>query len=220
MIYRAENKSNYSRISNAVLRDNTLSDGALRLLVYMLSMSDEWSFSAKALAQVFDVNECTIVARLTELKKHGYAKTRRLKDEQGRFSACVWDVYEVPDTTPQTEKTTRGKNHTWKKPHVERTTRGKTQPLRTINNKEQSNIKEQSREKKARAYKCPLGPFENVLLTNEEQKDLTDRLGFDTVCGYIDRLSHYLHEHPEKNYPNHKATIEAWINQDERRAAN
>lgn len=219
MIYRSKHKGDYTRINNAVLRDSSISDGARSLLVYMLSMSDGWNFSARALAQIFNVNECTVLARLNELKKRGYAKTRRLTDEHGRFTACVWDVYEEPDTTthikPLVEKTTRGKNHTWCEPHVVPTTRGKTHDIRTINIKEQSRYKEQSMEKKAPAKKCRLGPFENVLLTNEEQKDLTDRLGFDEVVLYIDRLSNYLHEHPEKKYKSHKATIERWIRQDE-----
>jgi len=219
MIFRSKHKGDYTRINNAVLRDSSISDGARSLLVYMLSMSDEWSFSVKTLASYFDLSVSAIVSRIGELKKAGYIKTRQLTDKQGRFTGKVWDIYEEPQTEfanlPHTEKTEHGKNRIPKKPYTEKTVCRKTNIIRTINIKEQSNVKEQSRGKKAPAKKCPLGPFENVLLTNEEQKDLTDRLGFDEVVLYIDRLSNYLHEHPEKKYKSHKATIERWIRQDE-----
>lgn len=224
MIYRSEHKGDYSRMDNAALRDTTLSDGARSLLFFMLSMSDDWNFSAKAIARAFDVNECTIVARLTELKMHGYADTRRLKDEKGRFSACVWDVYEVPKThngkKPHVEKTTYGKNHTRKSPHVEVSTRGKIQNLRTINiYKNNQDIKNNQGCKKDTAEKCQLGRYENVFLTNAEQEELCNRYSLETLVEYIDRLSGYIHDHPGKKYKNHKATIEKWINEDEGREA-
>ena len=62
-----------------------------------------------------------------------------------------------------------------------------------------------------------LGIYQNVFLTDEEQKELIDRLGYDSVVVYIDRLSTYMKENPGKKYKNHKATIEKWIKEDEGR---
>lgn len=211
MIFRSKHKGDYTRINNSILRDTTLSDGARSLLVYMLSMSDEWTFSVRSLAAQFNVTKNTIDARILELKERGYIRTRKEKGKNGRFFSCTWEIYEEP-----CPKITVSQNFgVPKKPCPENLGSQKIGTIRTINIKEQSRYKEQSMEKKAPAKKCPLGPFENVLLTNEEQKDLTDRLGFDEVVLYIDRLSNYLHEHPEKKYKSHKATIERWIRQDE-----
>jgi len=205
MIFRSKHKGDYTRINNSILRDTTLSDGARSLLVYMLSMSDEWTFSVRSLAAQFNVTKNTIDARILELKERGYIRTMKEKGKNGRFFSCTWEIYEEPRP-----KITVSQNFgVPKKPCPEKLVSQKIGTIRTIN------IKEQSRGKKAPAKKCPLGPFENVLLTNEEQKDLTDRLGFDEVVLYIDRLSNYLHEHPEKKYKSHKATIERWIRQDE-----
>ena len=37
MIHRAEHKDNFTTIANATIRDTNLSDGAIRLLFFMLS---------------------------------------------------------------------------------------------------------------------------------------------------------------------------------------
>ena len=211
MIFRSKHKGDYTRINNSILRDTTLSDGARSLLVYMLSMSDEWTFSVRSLAAQFNVTKNTIDARILELKERGYIETRKEKGKNGRFYSCTWEIYEEP----RPKITVSQKNGVPKIPCPKNLVSQKIGTIRTINIKEQSRYKEQSMEKKAPAKKCRLGPFENVLLTNEEQKDLTDRLGFDEVVLYIDRLSNYLHEHPEKKYKSHKATIERWMRQDE-----
>ena len=75
MIHRAEHDGDFSQIDNALLRDTTLSDGARSLLFFMLSMSDEWTFSVKVLANQFGVDTTTIQTRLAELKRRGYLQT-------------------------------------------------------------------------------------------------------------------------------------------------
>jgi hypothetical protein len=144
MIHRAEHKYNFTTIANATIRDTNLSDGAIRLLFFMLSCSDDYQFSTKGLAHVFDVSESTIVDRVVELKSKGYIQTTNRKNEKGRFTACSWDVFE----TPHTEKTAYGKNRTREKPHTEKTALGNSDPIRNNNIKELSNIKEISKEKK------------------------------------------------------------------------
>ena len=218
MIYRSEHKSGYTRISNAILRDTTLSEGARSLLVFMLSMSDKWDFSVKGLALMTGTAERRVMQLVTELKKAGYISQRRTQNEKGQFTACLWDVWETPQPIVQ-------KNHSVDKPQCGETTVrskpqcGKTTPIRTIKYKEQSNIKERTMGKKDTAEKCQLGRYENVFLTNAEQEELCNRYSLETLVEYIDRLSGYIHDHPGKKYKNHKATIEKWINEDEGREA-
>lgn len=161
MIHRAEHSSDFSQIDNALLRDTTLSDGARSLLFFMLSMSDEWTFSIKVLANQFAVETTTIQARISELKSRGYIQTLRLRGEDGRFSSCTWDIYEKP----QGEFSTCGENHTRNLPHVENTTRGsnhvgKNTSLKNINIKEHQDIKNiKEKEEKAPPFAKLLEPL-------------------------------------------------------------
>lgn len=209
MIHRAEHKDNFTTIANATIRDTNLSDGAIRLLYFMLSCSDDYQFSTKGLAHVFDVSESTIVDRVVELKSKGYIQTTNRKNEKGRFTACSWDVFE----TPHTEISAYGKNRTRKKPHTEKTALGNSDPIRNNNIKEISNIKKYQYKESA------IGIFQNVRLSNSEQEELINRYGIQEVGIYIDRLSTYMNENPEKHYKNHKSTIEKWIIQDKERKA-
>ena len=210
MIHRIEHNENFTVIANETVRNTDLSDGAIRLLFFMLSCSDDYQFSTKGRAHVFDVSESTIVDRVVELKSKGYIQTTNRKNEKGRFTACSWDVFE----TPHTEISAYGKNRTRKKPHTEKTALGNSTPIRNNNSKEITNIKKDQCIKES-----AIGIFQNVRLTNSEQEELINRYGIQEVGIYIDRLSTYMNENPEKHYKNHKATIEKWIIQDKERKA-
>ena len=106
MIHRSSHKDCFTVIDNAVLRDARLSDGAARLLMYMLSMSDDWQFSTRSLAKAFKVSNSTIVERITELKAAGYVVTNNQTDKKGRFTSCTWEIFEKPCS----EITAYGKN--------------------------------------------------------------------------------------------------------------
>lgn len=214
MIHRAEHKDNFTTIANATIRDTNLSDGAKVILLFMLSCSDDWDFSIKGLAKVFGLAERTVMRRITELKKAGYIKQKRIQNQNGIITGCDWDIFEVPsihsDTKPQC-----GSNHSvdettvWSKPQC-----GNLSPIRNNNSKEITNIKKEQCIKES-----AIGIFQNVRLTNSEQEELINRYGIQEVGIYIDRLSTYMNENPEKHYKNHKSTIEKWIIQDKERKA-
>lgn len=223
MIHRTEHNGDYTRIDNAVLRDKSISEGARSLLVYMLSMSDDWSFSINSLTSYFGLSKTTIVARIGELKRAGYLRTTQLKDHRGKFTTKTWDVFENPNAVvqklPCTEKTEHGKSGTRKNGNTVKMGIPKSEPIRTINIKNNQSNKNNQGCKKDTAEKCQLGRYENVFLTNAEQEELCNRYSLETLVEYIDRLSGYIHDHPGKKYKNHKATIEKWINEDEGREA-
>lgn len=212
MIHRIEHKDNFTVISNDTIRNPELPDGAFRLLSFMLSCADDWDFSVKGLAYVLNISESVVKYRLKELKKFGYVRTRKVQNEKGYFGEYVWDVYEEPyirsTKNPTSEKTDGRKNPTSDKSEV-----GKIDPIRNNNDKEITNIKERTKGRKAHA----LGIFQNVFLSDSEQESLCKKFGFDSVGEYIDRLSEYLNEHPNKHYQNHKSTIEKWIVEDKER---
>ena len=148
MIHRIEHEDDYTVIANETIRNPVLSDSAKVLLLFMLSCSDDWNFSIKGLAHVFGVAERTIMIRITELKKAGYVKQRRIQNSKGVFEGCVWDVYETPSIHSAT-KPQCGTNHSveqttvWSNPQC-----GEIAPIRNTNIKEISNIKEIPKEKK------------------------------------------------------------------------
>lgn len=214
MIHRAEHNNNFLVVSSDILRDTRLSWDARGFMIYLLTFNDDWSFNIRGLASLTGASKGTILRIVRELKDAGYITQTKRQDKSGRFESCEWEIYEAP-LEPCPKNTAHGENRTRQKPNTVKTEygnlgRNKYQSITNINLKQISNGK-----KEDTAHKCQLGPFGNVLLTNEEQKDLTDRLGFDEVVTYIDRLSNYLHDHPEKKYKSHKATIERWIREDE-----
>jgi len=219
MIHRAEHSEDFTRLQNELIRDSRLSDRAFRILVFMFSCSDDFVFSVKGLAHLLEMPERTVSKAITELKKLGYIEQKRQVGERGRFLPNVWDVYEIPFTAlhnhrtavaPQHGDTATRSDRTADSPHC-----GKSAHIRTINNKELSNIKNYQREEE---NKTPLGEFQNVFLTLEEISKLKLQLGDEGLNKYIEDLGDYLKEHPRKKYASHYRTILKWAERDKARA--
>jgi DNA-binding transcriptional MocR family regulator len=170
----------------------------------MLSMSDEWTFSIKSLANQFGVETSTIQARITELKEKGYIQTKRQREKGGRFSSCAWDIFEAP---PRSENSTCGENHTRKKPHDENTTCGihhvrKKQHVKNINIKEHQDIKNiKSKEESARFIRPTL---EEVASYCEERKNNVDPQRF---IDYYTANGWKVGRNPMKDW---KAAVRTW----------
>lgn len=173
MIHRSEHTKNFTMLNNEILEDD-LSDGAFRLLVFMLSCSDTWKFTLKGLAYCLGLSERTVSDRLAELKRSGYISQRRIINSKGQFEACEWDVYEDKLTTPQKNhsevkprrgKTTVRQNHTEAEPHCGKSAVIKQVPIITSTNIN----KEQSKQDKAQ-------PFDALLssLSPELRETFTD----------------------------------------------
>lgn len=203
MIHRAEHNEDFTRLQNELIRDSRLSDRAFRILVFMFSCSDDFVFSVKGLAHLLEMPERTVSKAITELKKLGYIEQKRQVGERGRFLPNVWDVHEIPFTALHNHRTADS-------PHC-----GKSAHIRTINNKELSNIKNYQREEE---NKTPLGEFQNVFLTLEEISKLKLQLGDEGLNKYIEDLGDYLKEHPRKKYASHYRTILKWAERDKARA--
>lgn len=213
MIHRDDHSEGFTQITNDILRNATLSDGALRLLVYMLSMSDDWTFSVKSLAGYFKVTKNTITARLLELKAAGYLTTGSIKDEHGLFTAAVWDIYETPldtEVAPRPNLTGPRSNGTPKKRDPNLTGSRETGTYKNINIKEHQVIKNIKEEEE----KTACGEFENVFLTDRERDKLREKMGPMELGVYIEKLGDYLKEHPRKHYASHYRTILNWYERD------
>jgi len=89
-------KGNFTSFSNSFIRDTEMSDGAFRLLVFLLSQSNEFSPSESALAKRLGVSLRTVANRVKELKERGF-----LRIEVFRVTGCKveskWIVSEHPN---------------------------------------------------------------------------------------------------------------------------
>ena len=60
MVFREENKVNYTKISNELFKDKELSLSAKGLLITMLSLPDNWNYSTLGLASIVKESKNTI----------------------------------------------------------------------------------------------------------------------------------------------------------------
>lgn len=96
-ILRNPNKDKFTVIDNYALRDENLSLKARGLLVSMLSLPDNWSFSENGLIAIFPKDgQTSIRSGLKELEQQGYLVRNRARDDHGRISKVEWILYDYP----------------------------------------------------------------------------------------------------------------------------
>ena len=104
-VYRVNKSRGYTVMANYHLRDKTLSLKAVGLLSKMLSFNDGWQFSTKGLSAICKEGPDAVLAALRELEDAGYLVRHQSRDEKGRMSSMVFEIYEKPQTgLPDTEK--------------------------------------------------------------------------------------------------------------------
>ena len=94
MIHRDDHTDSYMVISNGIARDERLTLEARGLLVFMLSMSDEWNFSIKGLMTQLSLKRSVILRLVKELKDAGYISFSQEHEKSGKFTAKTWKLYE------------------------------------------------------------------------------------------------------------------------------
>lgn len=103
-VYRVNKNRGYTVMSNFHLRDKRLSLKAVGLLSKMLSFNDGWKFSTRGLSAICKEGPDAILSALRELEKTGYLVRHRKRDDKGRMSCMVFEIYEEPQTvSPDTD---------------------------------------------------------------------------------------------------------------------
>ncbi len=92
-------ESNFSVISNSVIRDTRLSYRARGILLDILSRPDNWRVSADSLARTGCEGRHAILTALKELREAGYMRTEKLRKDNGQFET-VSIVYDTPNYEP------------------------------------------------------------------------------------------------------------------------
>ena len=95
-VYRVNKNRGYTVMANYHLRDKTLSLKAVGLLSKMLSFNDGWQFSTKGLSAICKEGPDAVLAALRELEDAGYLVRHQSRDEKGRMSSMVFEIYEKP----------------------------------------------------------------------------------------------------------------------------
>jgi|GEM_PF-1897441 len=108
-IYRVEKNRNYTMISNEAMRDTRLSFGARGLLVYLLSLPDDWEINTAHLIKQSSLGRDGIKRLLGELEVCGYLCRERVRTGQGRLGSVLIRIFESPSLNNQTVGTTDGK---------------------------------------------------------------------------------------------------------------
>lgn len=109
IIVRRRVQRDFTILPNDVVRDPRLSWKALGLLVYVLSLPDDFRLHLKYLSKQKPTGRDSTRAGLKELEIAGYLTIRRER-RSGRFAQVIWDVTDSPEggippaCTPRSEK--------------------------------------------------------------------------------------------------------------------
>ena len=95
-VYRVNKNRGYTVMANFHLRDKNLSLKAVGLLSKMLSFNDGWQFSTRGLSAICKEGPDAILSALRELENYGYLVRHQARDEKGRMSSMVFEMYEKP----------------------------------------------------------------------------------------------------------------------------
>ena len=95
-VYRVNKNRGYTVMANFHLRDKNLSLKAVGLLSKMLSFNDGWQFSTRGLSAICKEGPDAILSALRELENYGYLIRHQARDEKGRMSSMVFEIYEKP----------------------------------------------------------------------------------------------------------------------------
>ena len=94
-VFRVHHQSEYTVISNAVIRDMNLSLKTLGLFVKMLSLPNNWDFSIAGLAAISKEGETAVNGALRELEEFKYLTRKRIY-QNGKVVDIQYDLYECP----------------------------------------------------------------------------------------------------------------------------
>ena len=96
MIVRSKRpEKHYTVLGNDIIRDTRLSWRARGILVYLLSMPENWRTTASWLTSNGQEGRDAVRLALTELETIGYLKRQKHQDDRGRWSTATY-VYDCP----------------------------------------------------------------------------------------------------------------------------
>lgn len=228
-VVRVEKTRDFTVMSNAHLRDRTLSFKAKGVLSFMLSLPEDWNYSIEGLALFAADGRDAVTTAVRELVAAGYVERSQCHDERGRMAGYEYVVHEAPidpHVAPAAGKPPAARPFTdWPstgKPSTENATQLNTDGQSTeVHKTEQQKTEDADvsagKTGKPKPTRHRHGAYGNVLLSDEDLARLQSEFPSDWR-ERVERLDEYV-ESTGKRYRNHLATIRAWARSDARRSA-
>lgn len=166
-VFRVHKNENYTILSNYHFKEKGLSLKAKGLLSLMLSLPENWDYSAAGLVTLSKDGKDSVNAALKELEKFGYLKRTQAYDPSGKFSGYNYEIFEQPlevaraETQPKAEKPPTDKpfaeNPSTEKPTTENPPQLikkdlNTKDLNTKKSNTKQEVEERKKEKPASGY--------------------------------------------------------------------
>lgn len=118
-VIRTEKTDNFTIMANHHLRDMSLSLKARGLLSLMLSLPDDWDYSARGLACLCQDGENSIRSALKELEQAGYIVRSQRRNSRGKIVDIEYVIYEMPHHAAPSAENPQVENPHGENPHVE-----------------------------------------------------------------------------------------------------
>lgn len=93
---RVEKKNKYTQIDNNLIQNRNLSLKAKGLLIYMLSLPDDWDYSISGLSTGCKEGKSSIRSAIDELMKQRYITRSLVRGADGLLGGYEYVVYEEP----------------------------------------------------------------------------------------------------------------------------
>lgn len=165
-----EKNTDYTIISNIILRDTSVSLKAKGLMAMVMSLPDDWDFSISGVLSIVKEKRDSIYSILSELKEKGYCKIVVTRNENGKITGTDYIFIEHPilesdtpqskdssDISPLTEKPYTEKPYT-EKPYTAKPTQLIKDRINYLNRiKERKKEKEKDEKEKEASDEPTLG---------------------------------------------------------------
>lgn len=87
----------FTTVTNNIFRDKRLNFRDVGLLIFLLSLPDNWKFSISGIASVrLEDGKYSIRSGIEKIEKCGYLTRRPKKGENGRYTGYEWEVFNSP----------------------------------------------------------------------------------------------------------------------------
>ena len=108
MRIRREEKENFTWVHNTFIRDNRLSAAEMGLLLIMISLPMDWSFSVTGLTAMVSDGRDKVRSIIKALEEHGYLVREQQTDKRGNFRDVLYKFSDEPIFLQASESPSEG----------------------------------------------------------------------------------------------------------------
>lgn len=95
-VLKNKTQGNYVNVSKGIAMDRSLKLKDRGMLLTLLSLPDNWNFTAAGLAKILPDGKAAIYSSLDDLQKAGYLTKEQGRGEGGVFGANIIEIHEKP----------------------------------------------------------------------------------------------------------------------------